>query len=250
MKRILRCGVVSLMAIGLLGATSCAPASPAEPSPDPVIIAAGTFGPQVAYEPMAQRLRAGGRTVFIYVIPAPLSPYEDSAAPFAAYVERVLEDTGRSKVDIVGHSQGVVLARYAMKFLGLAPHVDTLVALSGVQYGSPLASLGVLIGFNCLGIVICQQVAQGSDFMRSLNEPNDALPGVHYVNITTIYDEIVFPYTNNLMRGPGDVTNVVIQEQCPLRILGHLLLAVDGTTASGIDDALSKRPITLDCFAI
>jgi triacylglycerol lipase len=239
---------VPCLAVGLSG---CAPASPAAPAADPVIIAAGTFGPQIAYEPMAQRLRAGGYRVFIYEIPAPLSPYEDSAATFNHYLNKVLASTGSAKVDIIGHSQGSILARYAMKFLGAGTKVDTLVALSGVHYGSTLANIGVFFGFgDCLGIVICQQVAQDSDFNKSLNLPNDAIPGVHHVNITTVFDEVVLPYTNNLMRGTGDITNVVVQDQCPLRLVGHLLLATDGTVASGIDDALAKRPITLNCFAI
>ena len=247
-RRIALCLAMACVAAGL---SSCAPAAPAPSGADPVIIAAGTFGPQVAYEPMAQRLRSAGYQVFIYVIPAPLSPYEDSAATFNTYLNRVLENTGRSKVDIIGHSQGSILARYAMKFLGAATKVDTLVALSGVHYGSTLGNVGVFLGLgDCLGIVICQQVAQGSEFNKSLNEPNDALPGVHYVNITTIFDEAVIPYTNNLLRGTGDITNVVVQDQCPLRIVGHLLLATDGAVASGISDALAKRPITLDCLAI
>jgi triacylglycerol lipase len=231
--------------------SGCAPAAPAASGADPVIIAAGTFGPQVAYEPMAQRLRSAGYQVFIYVIPSPLSPYEESAATFNTYLNRVLETTGRSKVDIIGHSQGSILARYAMRFLGADTKVDTLVALSGVHYGSTLGNVGVFLGFgDCLGIVICQQVAEGSAFNNSLNQPNDALPGIHYVNITTIFDEAVIPYTNNLLRGTGDITNVVVQDQCPLRIVGHLLLATDGAVASGISDALAKRPITLDCLAL
>ena len=83
-----------------------------------------------------------------------------------------------------------------------------------------------------------------------MNEPDDALPGVHHVNITTIHDETGTPYTNNLMYGAGDITNVVVQDQCPADPVEHLFLAYDGAVASGIDDALAHRPITLDCNAV
>ena len=70
------------------------------------------------------------------------------------------------------------------------------------------------------------------------------------MNITTIHDEIGTPYTNNLMYGTGDITNVVVQDQCPADPVEHIFLPFDGAVASGIDDALAHRPITLDCDAI
>ncbi len=233
----------------MMGVVACTPASPAAPDADPVIIAGGTGAPREFYEPLASRLRAGGYQVFIYTIPTPLSPFEDSAPSFERFLDRVLDETGRAKVDVVGHSQGVILVRYAAKFLGGGTKIDTLVSLSGGIHGSTLAS-GLEASAGCLGIVLCEEAATGSDFLRRLNEPDDALPGVHHVNITTTHDEIGTPYTNNLMYGAGDITNVVVQDQCPADPVEHLLLAFDGVVASGIDDALAHRPITLDCTAL
>ena len=51
-------------------------------------------------------------------------------------------------------------------------------------------------------------------------------------------------------RQRSGATNVTIQSRCPLRVVEHVLLATDGTTYSGIQDALAKRPITLDCLAL
>ena len=234
----------------LVGAVAgCTPASPAAPDADPVIIAGGTGAPREFYEPLASRLRAGGYAVFIYTIPSPLGAFDDSAPSFETVLEWVLAQTGRSKADVIGHSQGVILVRYAAKFLGGGPRIDTLVSLSGGIHGSTLAS-GVDAAAGCLGLELCKQAAVGSEFLQQLNEPNDAIAGVHHVNITTIHEQIATPYTNNLMYGTGDITNVVVQEQCPGNQVEHLLLAFDGAVASGIDDALAHRPITLDCAAI
>jgi triacylglycerol esterase/lipase EstA (alpha/beta hydrolase family) len=241
--------VAVVVASLVLCLAACTPASPAAPDANPVIIAGGTGAPAEFYEPLASRLRAGGYRVFIYTIPSPLSPFEDSAPSFEAFLERVLAVTGAAKADVVGHSQGVILVRYAAKFLGGGTKIGTLVSLSGGIYGSTLAS-SINESAGCLGLVLCQEASTGSDFLKQLNEPNDAIDGVHHVNITTIHDEIGTPYTNNLMYGHGDITNVVVQDQCPNDQVDHIFLAFDGAVASGIDDALARRPITLDCSAI
>ena len=69
-----------------------------------------------------------------------------------------------------------------------------------------------------------------------------------YTNIATRYDIFVVPYTNSF-QGDG-ATNVVVQDQCPGRLVGHITLVWDGATADGVDDALAHRPISLDCSAV
>jgi triacylglycerol lipase len=245
----LRSGCLFLTVALIAVLAGCTPMSPAAPGADPVIIAGGTGAPASFYGPLAPRLRNAGYHVFIYTIPTPLAPFEDSAPSFETFLEGVLERTGSAKADVIGHSQGVILVRYAAKFLGGGPLIDTLVSLSGGIYGPTLAN-SVGASLDCLGLVLCKEAATGSDFLKKLNEPNDAIEGVHHVNITTTHDEIATPYTNNLMRGTGDITNVVVQDQCPNDPVEHLFLPLDGVVASGIADALAHRPVTLDCSAI
>lgn len=241
----------ALVALALLApwlAAGCTAASPAGPDADPVVIVAGTGAPAAVYEPMANRLRAGGYDVFIYEIPEPLSRFEHSSLGVAAFISEVLERTGRTHVDVIGHSQGVILVRYAAKFLGVGPAIDVMVSLGGGIHGSDLAR-SILDQFDCFGLELCRQAATGSPFQVQLNTPSDALPGIHHVNIVSIYDTISAPYPTGLMSGPGDVVNVVVQDQCPGDTVDHVGLAFDGPVASGIDDALAGRPIELDCSA-
>lgn len=49
---------------------------------------------------------------------------EQSSQELGAFVDQVLAATGKSKVDLVGHSEGTVMPRYWMEFDGGAAKVD------------------------------------------------------------------------------------------------------------------------------
>ena len=53
-----------------------------------------------------------------------LPQMEQTAVQLKAFVNRVLTATGSRKVDLVGHSEGTVMPRYYMEFLGGARYVD------------------------------------------------------------------------------------------------------------------------------
>lgn len=233
------------------GLAMSAPATPASAATaEPVVIAAGSFAPEIAYEPMASRLRAKGFKVFIYKIPTPLADIAATAPSLATFIDQVRASTGSAKVDVVNHSQSGLLTRHVIKYLGGASKIDTVISLSGLHQGSTLANLGQVLGLNCLGVVICQQLLPGSTYLTNLNAGTQAYPGIHYVNIASTSDVLAIPYSNNYMTGTGDITNRVLQSQCPLRFVGHLGLAVDGAIADGIVDGLRKEPIRFNCFAI
>jgi hypothetical protein len=90
----------------------------------------------------------------------------------------------------------------------------------------------------------------GSTFLRDLNAGDDTIGDVRYTNISTIYDELVVPYSNAFLANDGNNANVTVQSQCFFRVVGHLGLITDGAVYSGVEDALEKRPITFNCFAL
>lgn len=218
---------------------------------NPVVLAAGAFGPAFAYEPLADRLRGQGYDVYIFVIANPLQSMVKSAPALAAFVDDVLATTGATQVDMIAHSQSGLLARYYARYLGGVDKIHTLISMSGLQYGSALANVAPLVGLtNCVGVDVCVELAEGSDFVVSLTEPNDTDGHIRYVNFASKSDVLAIPYTNNLLYGTGDITNVTIQDQCPWRVVGHIGYISDGTVASGLYDALAGRQITLDCYAL
>lgn len=242
-----------------LVAAACAP-NPG-PSPvrrDPVVIVAGTYatGPiaDVAYAVMAARLRGDGYDVTVFDLPGlGLGDLRDTAAELGDEVRDVLARTGAGRVDLVGHSQGGVVSRWYVERLGGDSTVDALVSLAAPHHGSVAANLAaLLLGLgSCIGSLACIQMSVGSEFLADLNEGDDSVGDVRYTNLVTSLDEIVIPYTSGLMDpADGNITNLVVQEQCPLRPVAHLTMATDGAVYSGILDALREQPLTLDCFVL
>ena len=60
------------------------------------------------------------------------------------------------------------------------------------------------------------------------------LPGIRYTNIVTRDDEIVTPYTAGLLPGPRGthVTDIVLQQGCPVDRSGHLALTASPSAAA------------------
>lgn len=232
-------------------------AGPAAAAPrDPVIIVAGTFAGQpvasVFYAPLAARLRADGYQPYIFGLPT--SGTQDiavTAQALNAFADQVRAQTGAARVDLIGHSQGGLVSRHYVKYLGGAAEVDSLISLGAPHYGTAVANVARLFGFgSCLGIVACQQMAIGSSYLANLNAGDDTIGAVRYTNIVSANDEVVVPYTTGWLANDGNNANVRIQSPCFLRVVGHVGLATDGTVYSGIQDALAGARITLNCFAL
>jgi triacylglycerol esterase/lipase EstA (alpha/beta hydrolase family) len=175
----------------------------------------------------------------------------ESATELAAFVDRVLEATGAAEVDIVGHSQGGMMPRYYTRFLGGAAKVDKLVGLAPSNHGSTFNGLNNLPGvpeLTAAGLgqsVLDQQ--PDSEFMRTLNAGGDTDPGVTYTVIVTRYDEIVTPPSSSYLDGPA-VTNIEIQQRCPLDTSEHLAISFDANALGHVLNALDPaHAVTRPC---
>jgi triacylglycerol esterase/lipase EstA (alpha/beta hydrolase family) len=244
-----RAALSALSTLLLASAWSIAPASAATPA-DPVIIVAGTFSPALANEPLAARLRADGYRVSIFVLPAGgTGDIRDAARALDRFADGVRAAAGAARVDLIGHSQGGLVARTYVKDDGGAGEVDSLITLGAPNRGTSVANLATIVGFgNCLTIVACRQMAIGSSYLNDLNAGTDTIGAVRYTTFRTLQDELVRPVDNaTLFDG---ATNVLVQSRCWLRVVGHVGLILDGAVYSGIHQALEGRPIALDCFAL
>ncbi|MBO0805288.1 MAG: alpha/beta fold hydrolase [Nocardiopsaceae bacterium] len=173
--------------------------------------------------------------------PGGVGPIPASARQLKGFINKVLAATGASKVDIVGHSQGGMMPRYYLKFLGGASKVDKLVALAPSNHGTTADGIAQLPGGTqlltaALGQSVRQQIA-GSAFLRKLNAGGDTVPGPAYTVIETAYDEVVTPYTSAFLSGPH-VTNILLQDQCAADGDDHLAISFDAIAMRDVLNAL------------
>ncbi|EMF51303.1 MULTISPECIES: alpha/beta fold hydrolase [Streptomyces] len=161
-----------------------------------------------------------------------LGPIDRSAEQLDAFVDRVLAATGAAEADLVGHSQGGMMPRYYLKFLGGAAEVNALVGIAPSNHGTTLNGLtGLLQYFPGAGDLLstatpalADQVA-GSPFLTKLNAGGDTVPGVTYTVLATKYDEVVTPYRSQFLSGPN-VRNIVIQDLCALDLSEHAAIGL------------------------
>jgi triacylglycerol esterase/lipase EstA (alpha/beta hydrolase family) len=227
---------------------------PSAAHPRPVILVHGTFADMAdSWQALAPLLYDNGYCVFAlnygsYGGSGQLGIYgtgdiAQSAEQLAGFVTQVLGATGASKVDLVGHSQGGMMPRYYLKFLGGATKVHTLVGLSPSNHGTTVDGLFTLANFfgasAFLGVLCpaCEQQDVGSAFLTRLNAGGDTVGGVHYTVIQSANDEVVTPYTSAFLSGPN-VTNILLQSQCILDLGEHLSAPYDHIADRDVLNAL------------
>jgi triacylglycerol esterase/lipase EstA (alpha/beta hydrolase family) len=156
--------------------------------------------------------------------------------------------TGAAKVDLVGHSQGGMMPRYYIDFLGGASSVAKLVALAPSNNGTTLdgitelgAQLGILEPTNQFLASSCEACVEqevGSSFLKTLNAGGETVPSVSYTVIESNADEVVTPYTNAFLPAASNVTNILVQNQCSLDGSDHLEIAYDPIALTDVLNAL------------
>ncbi len=210
---------------------------PSSAHPYPIVLVHGTFGDMtVSWNLISPRLKQDGYCVFAldYGNRA-TGPIEDSAAQLRDLVDRVLAATGARKVSVVGHSQGGMMPRYYVKFLGGASKVDDLIGLAPSNHGT--SNPGALLLDGAGLCYSCGQQATGSAFLTNLNAGDETPGEVSYTAIETRYDEVVIPYTSAFLSG---ATNVLLQERCPLDVAEHLGIIYDAVALRWVRNALAR----------
>ncbi|MER6559687.1 alpha/beta fold hydrolase [Streptomyces sp. NPDC001027] len=214
---------------------------PSAAHPHPVVLVHGTLGNSIDnWLALAPYLTARGYCVFsvdygqLPGVPLfhGLGPIDESAGQLSVFVDKVLAATGAAEVDLVGHSQGGMMPRYYLKFLGGAAKVDALVGLAPDNHGTTLSGLTRLLPYfpgaeDLLSAAtpgLADQIV-GSDFLTELNKGGDTVPGVRYTVIATRYDEVATPWRTQFLSG-SNVRNVLLQDLCPLDLSEHLAIGL------------------------
>ncbi|WP_305092375.1 triacylglycerol lipase [Prescottella sp. R16] len=274
-------GAVTIVSAGIAAAQPAADAlpgannwscAPSAAHPVPVVLVHGTNAGSVAtWKTVAPALAAEGYCVFAldYGRMPPGSvdllnmlgtaDIAASARELSAFVEKVRAATGAAQVDLVGHSQGGVVARQYLRFEGGADPADPgankvrkVVMLGATNHGSTFGDVQYLgavaekFGIpvvsllnSILGPSYVQQMV-GSPFLRALNEGGDTEPGVDYTVVASRDDKISSPPENTFLTAGSGATvhNTWVQDVCSSAVVDHMQLTTDPVAVHIVKSAL------------
>ena len=230
----------------LAAALDC-PATFAHPEHEPVLLVHGTF--TAGHEQFAwnYELLLADRGIDACVVTYPdrgLGDMQVSAEYVAYALQEIHRRTGQ-QVDMVGHSQGATMPRWALKFWPSArAAVDDFVMLAGPNHGTTLAD-GADTSPTPLYPAL-YQFDPGSQFVTTLNAGDETPGEIDYSSIySRLYDELVQPDgpvpTAGLDWGHEDARtkNLAVQDVCPGRLVDHITIGtVDRLTQELVLDAL------------
>jgi triacylglycerol lipase len=187
----------------------------------PVLLVHGYAHNRSGFLSMSRQLkRAGFRYVDGFNYNALTDGIPEAAARLSAEVERVLAATGASRVMLVGHSMGGMVARYYVQRLGGEDTVDTVVTMGSPHRGTYASYVGVGRA--------AAQLRPNSALLRELDD--SARPGpVRWIAYWSDLDAFVAPVTNAQLDHPALAAHNV-----RVRDTGHLSLLASGAVLRDI----------------
>ncbi|MDO9409059.1 alpha/beta fold hydrolase [Patulibacter sp.] len=212
---------------------------------DPVLLVPGTtLTPEIDFGwNYARSLPAMGRATCTVELPGNAMGDIQTAGEYVVDAIRTMHRRSGRKVDVVGHSQGGMIGRWALRFWpDVRPMVDDLVGLAPSNHGTTLAP--ALCALQCAPAFWQQR--DTAAFVAALNSRAETVAGVDYTSVFTALDEVVVPNqdattgSSALRTGEGRRSNVLVQDVCPLHVADHLTLG----TSDPVGHALVVDAIT------
>ncbi|HEX8103346.1 MAG TPA: hypothetical protein VF533_12090 [Solirubrobacteraceae bacterium] len=151
------------------------------------------------------------------------SDIQRSGEYVVAAIRAVHSRAGR-KVSLVGHSQGGMVGRWALRFWpDTRAMVDDVIGFAPSNHGTTEADCSS--GCSAAG----WQQSDEANFIRAVNSSQETFPGISYTVAYTRTDETVKPNmdatgSSSLRGGGGRIANVAIQDICPDDVNEHLAI--------------------------
>jgi triacylglycerol esterase/lipase EstA (alpha/beta hydrolase family) len=166
------------------------------------------------------------------------------AGEYLVYGIRTMHAMAHRRIAVVGHSQGGMSMRWALRFWpDTRRMVDDVVGMAPTNHGTTGGGSCVEGRTSCVPAV--WQQAASSHFIAALNSLAETFRGISYTNEFTHTDEEVQPSDTaatasaSLHTGGGAITNVAVQDLCPNDVYEHNLNGtVDPVTYALVMDAL------------
>jgi Putative serine esterase (DUF676) len=153
------------------------------------------------------------------------------------------------RIAIIGHSQGGMVPRWALRFWpDTRGMVEDQIGLAPSNHGTLDADGVCLIG-GCAPAIWQQR--DSAEFIKALNSYQETFPGISYTEVYTHTDEVVVPNLNSsgsssLHGGGGAISNVAVQDLCPLDVNDHLLVGTADPVAYALAIDAINHPGSAD----
>lgn len=193
----------------------------------PVMLIHGYGGNSANFLCMQRRLRrCGFANVYAVSYTPPHINVRKLAAQVVRHVDNVLARTGADQVDLVCHSMGGPLVRYALKNLGLAGKVNKVITLGSPHYGSRISAL-----FPARGAAA--QMRYLSPFVKELAEGGECPGNARFYCLYSEMDSMVLPAST--------ATLASAEQNLHLPYLGHCALLYSPRVARAVCDRLLTK---------
>ncbi len=161
------------------------------------------------------------------------------SAEYVVHAIRYARSISRGKIAVIGHSQGGVSSRFALRFW---PDTRAMVAdhvgLAAVNHGSVQNDE---LYPNGNGPAFALQLKRTAEFIKAVNSRQETFPGISYTSLSTVHDQFVNPVGTTDVRGPADrVANISLQDVCPDNPSDHITIG----TSDALAYALTMNAIT------
>jgi pimeloyl-ACP methyl ester carboxylesterase len=172
-----------------------------DPTGPPVVLLHGYVATRAMLRPLARSLaRDTGRPVRRLQLSAGFADIRDDALALCDWIEEIAWDSGQTRVDIVGHSMGGLVAAYALKCLDERAWIRRVVTLGTPHRGTLAAAAGSpLLGPVTPAIL---QMAPSSELLEELRWL-EVPPGSSLVSVAGELDWLVPPECARLDERPG-----------------------------------------------
>lgn len=198
-----------------------------EAASTPIILLHGYFHNRSGFLVMRRALRRHGfRHVFTMNYNVIGHEVEELAAQLRGYVENVLNRTGATRVHLVGHSLGGLVARTYVQEFGGDERVHTVVTMGTPHQGTYAAWFG-------RGRA-ARQIRPRSELLDRLER--EAKPGpVRFISYYSNLDPLVVPASSAKLTTPAlNATNVFLKDH------GHMSFLLSGELIRSVLAALSS----------
>jgi pimeloyl-ACP methyl ester carboxylesterase len=196
----------------------------------PVLLIPGTFAwGQINWGWNYQKLLPTlGHPACTVTFPADGAGDIQASTPYAVWAIRMMTHKSGRKVVVIGHSQGGLEARWALRWWpDLRSDVSQVITLAAPNGGALYPNQHCGAPDSCAASLY--QMRSTSNFLKVLNRGSTLTWGIPWTAIGTTSDTVFVLPPQARLRG---AQNFTVQDLCPDHQVGHVNLAYDGPASA------------------